>query len=174
MDGATKGFLLKSGPGTLSLTGTDTHTGGTMILDGVLNFSGAISGPIVINSPGVFDVTNTITITDLSATAGSTLISEPGTILTFGTALFTTFAGQLTGSGQLIKQNSGTWTLTGVGSFSGALNINAGTLNLAGGGIGPMSTTTIASGASLTGIGRWALLIYQEPFLPVIRSERSM
>ena len=80
---------------------------------------------------------------DLSAGSGTqqfgTLIGN-GTVnlgantLTIGDATNGTFSGSVAGSGGLIKEGSGTQTLTGTNTFTGGTTINAGTLAIGAGG----------------------------------------
>jgi autotransporter-associated beta strand protein len=46
------GGLVKEGPGTLILTGTNTYSGGTWINDGTLSGNGVIAGPVEVTAGG--------------------------------------------------------------------------------------------------------------------------
>ena len=86
-----------------------------------------------------------------------------GTINDLGTVVFNqttaaTFAGTLTGSGQLVKTGAGTLTLGAQGGFTGATSINAGQLVLTG---AMPSAITVASGGTLSGNGRSAGVVVQ-------------
>ncbi|MDB6024780.1 MAG: phosphohydrolase [Verrucomicrobiales bacterium] len=83
-----------------------------------------------------------------SASASSQIILGAGT-LTVGDTSANTFAGTVSGTGNLVKQGSGTVTLSGANSFSGTTTISAGTLALgAGGSIASSPSITIVSGAT--------------------------
>ncbi|MGB7128073.1 MAG: autotransporter-associated beta strand repeat-containing protein [Candidatus Rhabdochlamydia sp.] len=149
------GSLTKQGSGTFTLTGANTYSGGTTINAGTLALSGAgtldSTGAVTINA-GTFDISGitagTQTIGDLSGTGTVNLGAKE---LAEGTANNTTYAGSLQGvGGSLIKQGSGTLTLTGTSTYTGGTNINAGTL-LVNGEIG--STVTVAANATLGGTG---------------------
>lgn len=94
------GGLLKSGAGTLVLTGTNTYSGGTVIAAGILQGDTAsLQG----------DITNNATLVFAQAGNGS-------------------FSGAISGSGQLIKNGNGTLILSGTNTYAGGTTLNAGTL----------------------------------------------
>jgi autotransporter-associated beta strand protein len=98
------GILEKAGSGTLTLTGTHTHTGGTLISNGVL-----------VATP---------------ANLGGTIVNDGALIL--GAAADSTLNGTLGGRGSLIKSGAGTLTLDGSHAFSGTTAVSEGTLALNG------------------------------------------
>ncbi len=101
--------LAKSGSGTLSLTGTNSYSGGTTINAGVLQIgAGSTTGSIVGN------------IVD----NGSLIVNRTGSL---------TLSGVISGSGSLTKSGSGTLILTGADSYSGGTTINAGVLQIGAG-----------------------------------------
>jgi autotransporter-associated beta strand protein len=116
------GALVKTGTGTLTLTGANTYTGGTTVSAGTLQGdTTSLSGNITNNAAVTFD----------QATNG-------------------TYSGVISGTGALTKQNSGTLTLTGANTYSGATAVNAGTLSLgAANALGTSTAVSIASGATL-------------------------
>ncbi len=125
-NGQTNGLSV----GTLLLNGSGAGTAGqTGALD---NLSGTNTyvGPIALGSNAT-----------ISSDAGSLNLNNPGAILGSGFTL--TLAGAstgsnilagniATGSGGVIKNGTGTWTLSGGSSYTGATAVNAGTLTLAG------------------------------------------
>jgi autotransporter-associated beta strand protein len=64
----------------------------------------------------------------------------------------TTYAGVISGSGSITKIGTGAFTLSGVNTYSGGTTVNAGTLNLSGGGASGRirGALTINSGATVT------------------------
>lgn len=64
----------------------------------------------------------------------------------------TTFAGNIAGQ-SITKVGTGTWTLTGSNYYTGATTISAGTLMVNGDSGAATGTVTVASGATLAGIG---------------------
>jgi autotransporter-associated beta strand protein len=94
------GTFTKLGDGTLTLTGTNSFTGGTSVFEGLLvGNSNSLQGQILNNTSVVFD----------QQRAG-------------------TYAGTMTGSGTFIKQGGGTLTLTGPNTFTGGTAVLEGTL----------------------------------------------
>lgn len=95
------GDLVKTGTATLILTGTNSYTGGTAILGGALQGNtNAIQGDILDNASLIFDQ-------DIASG---------------------TFFGNISGSGSVTKQNTGTVILKGINSYTGGTFVNAGTL----------------------------------------------
>jgi autotransporter-associated beta strand protein len=96
--------LTKSGTGTLILTGTNTYTGGTTISAGTLQIgNGGTTGSI----------------------AGNVL--DNGT-LAFNRSDSVTFAGVISGSGNVVKLGTGTLTLPGTNTYTGTTTVNSGSL----------------------------------------------
>ena len=125
------GGLAKVGAGTLSLQNAGNgFTGGIRVEAGTLTATvdGAIpDGNAVTINGGTLDLNDF----DLVATG----LSGSGGVLALGLADFstdqsasTTFAGQITGSHMFNKGGNGTLELTGISSFSGFTNVNAGML----------------------------------------------
>ncbi len=119
--------LGKTGGGTLTLTGTNTYTGGTTITAGILQIgsgaaSGSIVGDVVDNAALVFNRSDTIT-----------------------------FAGVVSGTGNLSQAGAGTLILTGTSTYTGTTSVAAGTLQVDGG-LGN-TAVTVQSGATLAGQG---------------------
>jgi fibronectin-binding autotransporter adhesin len=130
------GGITKVGAGAITLSGVNAYTGATTIADGALavGAGGSIassSGVDLTGSAAVFEAFSDQTINDLAGVAGSKVTVTGTNILTFGTANSTTFAGSFTGSGGLVKNGAGIFTLTGDSSaFTGSTTINAGTVAL--------------------------------------------
>ncbi|ENP4437358.1 autotransporter-associated beta strand repeat-containing protein, partial [Salmonella enterica] len=94
------GRVEKSGDDTLTLSGSNTYTGGTLISDGTLVASN-------VEALGTGDVTNNAT---LELNTGGT------------------FDNAISGSGQVVKSGDDVLTLSGANSYSGGTLISGGTL----------------------------------------------
>ncbi len=131
------GALTKVGTGTLTLGGSNLYTGSTTINGGTLAMSGTGSiapsaGVDLASSGAVFDISGVsgsgTTIQALSGVAGTNVVLGNKT-LTLGSASSTTFGGVIAGTGgSLVKQGTGTLTLTGASTYSGGTTVSAGTL----------------------------------------------
>ena len=147
----TRGSLIKLGAGTLTLTGTNTYSGGTTIAAGTLSVAreanlGAAGAPLTFDG-GTLQVTGTAftaTARPITwATGGGGLdIADPANTFTLAQAL--------AGSGGLAKLGPGTLALTGTNTYAGPTLVAAGTLQARGGqAIGDRSAVTLAAGATL-------------------------
>ncbi|KAB7623992.1 autotransporter domain-containing protein [Alkalilimnicola sp. S0819] len=143
------GALTKRGVGSVTLTGANSYTGGTIITAGTLiGDTDSLQGDITNNAILVFD----------QAADGS-------------------YAGSLSGTGEMLKRGAGTVTLSSAGGHAGNTTVNGGTLvfggdalqlgalDLAGGdlqlspgdGNAEAGAVSIANGSTLgIGAGDWA------------------
>ena len=133
---AGSGGLILSGTSILTLSGTNTYSGSTTVNQGTLKVGIASAYPsssslFLANSAGaIFDVNNfNLTISSLSGggSLGGNVALGP-TTLTLGNNTNTTYSGVISGTGGLIKQGSGIFTLAGANTYSGSTTVNAGTL----------------------------------------------
>lgn len=130
--------LTKLGANILTLGGTNSFNGPTKVDGGVLALGAANSLPsgaavTLTNANGValnlngFD--RTINSIQGGGSSGGNIALGTGT-LTINNSTSNTYAGSISGSGNLIKQGAGTLIFTGTNTYSGLTSINAGTLQL--------------------------------------------
>ena len=126
--------LTKVGTGTQTLSGANTFTGTTTVIDGKLILSGgaaiADTGAVVVNSTattsGTLQVNTAETIGSLAGNGGSVVLNAGLTTGANNTS--TTYGGVISGVGPLTKSGTGTFTLTGANTYSGGTTVAAGTL----------------------------------------------
>ena len=138
-DGAGEN-VIKTGPGMLSLTGTNNYNGTTTINGGILQVSSAAA----LSNYSTYNVANYVTV----ASGGTLLLAAGGSgwsgtnIASLNTTAFqagstlgidttggsTTVSGAIAGSEGLSVQGNNTLTLSGNNTFTGGTTVNAGTL----------------------------------------------
>ncbi|MCE9629092.1 MAG: autotransporter-associated beta strand repeat-containing protein [Planctomycetia bacterium] len=147
--GTTSGILAKSGGGTLTLSASNSYTGGTLVNAGTILLGNARSlgtGTATIQG-GVLDlnsqsITNAVVLTSGTLAGGSFEASQ--LTPTAGTVSATLSGGTLT------KSTAGTVVLTASNSHTGGTRVNAGTLSFVTNALG--SGTVTVSGGTL----QWA------------------
>ena len=162
--------LTKSGAGTLTLSGTNTYTGGTYINQGILNINadgtlGAVPGSAATNL--TFSGTNSTLqfgAANIALNANRKIGIGYDDTATFDTNgnnatvngvigdvnLLTNGGGTTNNEGLVNKIGAGTLALSGANSYSGGTTLTAGTLALNNGGVaGPASqSVTLTNGSN--------------------------
>ena len=140
------GQVQQIGPGTTTLTGVNTYSGGTFFNNGTLAAAADNNlgtGGLTFNG-GTFQYNSGFTLT---STRPITINALGGTI---DTQSFNPTIGQgMTGAGGLTKTGSGTLALTGANTYSGGTTISAGTLQLGAGGTTGSITGNVTDNGTL-------------------------
>ena len=142
------GSLTMIGPGTLTLGGSNTYSGGTFINNGALVYGAAntlpTTGAVTIGG-------GTLDMESFNGSVGTVTLTGGGIIGTTGVLTGASYGVQsgsigaiLGGNGALNKTTTGTVTLSGANTYSGGTTISGGTLAVIGSG------TLGASSGSLT------------------------
>ena len=156
--GGANGLII-SGTGTLTLTGVNTFTGGTIVSSGSLrigsaNALGSTAGTLAVNG-GTLDLNgHSVAVGLLSGNNGGviTTTSSAALVFTGSSASDGVYGGTIqngVGTLGLTKQGAGTLTLTGSNTYLGMTTVEGGVLsasNLYGIGEGPLQ---VANGAKL-------------------------
>jgi autotransporter-associated beta strand protein len=147
------GNLTKAGVGTIAITGTSNYTGTTTISLGTLQAGSATAfssaSAYTIASGAVLDL-NGFNETVASVAGAGNITLGAGTLTTGGDNTSTTLSGHISGTGGLTKGGTGTFTLSGTTSYSGATNVNTGVLQAGAAGVlSSSSAFTVAGGATL-------------------------
>jgi autotransporter-associated beta strand protein len=110
-------YLTVSGGGLVTVTNSNSYTGGTNISNGTLKVGdgGSIgSGDIVVN--------------------GALIYSRSDSVTTFST---------ISGSGSVTQQGPGLMTLAGINAYTGATNVSGGTLQIGNGDSATLASTSV-------------------------------
>ncbi len=124
------GVLVHNGSGTLTLTGTNSYSGGTALGPSTL----AIGNSMALGTGAVTFSGGSATILPLAANLalGNNLVLDGSATASINTnSNVLTVNGAISGSGNLDKSGAGTLILANSGSFTGSTSISQGTLQLA-------------------------------------------
>ncbi|PLC05094.1 autotransporter outer membrane beta-barrel domain-containing protein [Variovorax sp. RO1] len=144
----TGGSVVKVGSGTLTLSGANTYTGGTALRQGRLNVghSRALgTGALTMDD----DTTLGFSAEGVSLANAIRLTGQNDPVIDTG-AFSATLAGAISGGGFITKQGTGTLTLSGANTYTGATNVAQGTLKA--GALNTFSASSahsVATGATL-------------------------
>jgi len=163
------GGITKIGSGTATFSGANSYSGATTISSGVLRAGAAAGGQAFGNlsavslatapdAPTALDLNNhNQTIGSLSGggVGGNNLgvLLGTGTLTTGGNNTSTTYNGQISGTGGLVKTGTGTQTLTASNTYTGATTVQAGSLIINGNQSSATGVLDVAVGATLGGSG---------------------
>ncbi|MBU6303228.1 MAG: autotransporter-associated beta strand repeat-containing protein, partial [Verrucomicrobia bacterium] len=135
--GATASTLVLGGAGTLTLSGTNTFSGGIVLNSGTLQYTGSTAATLGNASNSItFNGSATLQALTTGGTTARNIVLNNGAIASFtNAAIAQTYSGNVTGTGGiLINNTSGTATsFTGTGNtFTGPVQITSGTLTVGG------------------------------------------
>jgi len=150
--------LTKTTGDSVTLSGTNTYTGGTSIDNGTLTLGHATdtlanTGAVNVNGGTLALGSNNDTVGAVTLTSGS--ITGSGTLTGTVSAYDVrsgTISAKLGGTVGLTKTTGGTVTLSGINTYTGATTVSAGTL-VVNGNISTSSLLTVDTGATLAGSG---------------------
>ncbi|OAF11482.1 hypothetical protein AXW67_21850 [Bradyrhizobium neotropicale] len=154
---AGAGAVMKGTAGTVTFSGANLYTGGTIINAGIFSLSGAGTLGDVANSLKVNGGTLDLGGTAQTQNGGLTLTGgtvQNGTLASTGTFDFRAGAvsAALAGAGAVVKATAGTVTFSGANTYAGTTMINGGTLALSGTGSIASSAVTNDSIFSIAGL----------------------
>lgn len=147
--------VTKAGAGTALYNAVNTYTGATSVNAGTLqigvNNAIASNSAVTVASGATLNLNGNNDTVASVAGAGSITLGG-GTLTTGGSGTSTSLSGVISGSGgSLSKAGSGTFTLSGDNTYTGATTINGGTLLV--NGSQPSSNVTVNAGTILGGTG---------------------
>lgn len=145
------GRLTVTGAGILALNGTNTFTGGTSVLQALVELGNGDAfgtGSVTLDSTGALRNNSGETLT-----IGNDIIAN-GAGVTIGGTSNLTLTGNLSGSGSLFKVQGNTLSINGaINDFGGALTINGGTVLVNGTMGNAVAAVTVSNGGTLGGTG---------------------
>jgi autotransporter-associated beta strand protein len=154
-NGAGAVTLVKSGAGTLILTGANTYTGPTYINGGTLSISannnlGAVGTGAQINmNGGTLQATASFALDNSGSFKRNVVLGASGGTIDVTSANELTLSGVVSGAGNLSKTGTGTLTFTGANTYTGGTTLSGGTLQLGANGVIPDTGTFAFSGGTL-------------------------
>lgn len=146
--GEVSGVISDAPSGTTTVTSEITVSGTSAV------GSKSIS---VDNAADLFTVGATVSGADFAAGTTVTAVSQNSVTLSTGITTATSNGDVVTVSGggggatSVVKDGTGTWTLSGANTYTGSTTVSKGTLNVTGS--IASSASTVASGATMTGTG---------------------
>jgi autotransporter-associated beta strand protein len=157
--------LTVTGAGTITLSGTNTYTGGTTVSAGTLTMgnAGALGSPsatLTVNGGSLNMGSQNLTVGNLTGAGGTITGTSGDRLLTIGQGNATggNYQGVIEngagGTTALTKTGTGTLTLSGNNTYTGATTVSQGTLII--NGSNASTSVSVAANASLSGSGSFA------------------
>jgi autotransporter-associated beta strand protein len=163
-DTRSTGIAAAATAGTVTI---DIASGATVSAGGTAIVAGGASGATIFNAGTITGAAaaiqfggtgNTLTLAPGSVINGKVLGTGSDTLQLAGTGIDTFDVSRIAAGKQYVgfttvnKLGDSDWTLTGTSTYTGATNVNAGTLGV-NGSIASSNLTTVNAGATLTGTG---------------------
>lgn len=146
--GGGSGCFVKSGSGTLNLTGSMTQSNGTCVQEGELRTNGALVSDVIVDADGTLRGTGTVT-GDMTVDGTLAPGNSPGTLTVAGTVT-------MASGSTFLEDINGLGTGNGAGNYSRLLITGAGNQFVAGG------ATLEPNLLAITGIGAYT------PYVPEV------
>lgn len=147
------GALTKIGSGTFTQSGSASYFGTTTIADGT--FAAGTNNALSDSSPHIVDGTlamGTFSGTVASLAGTGTVTQGGGSVFSFGADnTDTTFYGNFSGTGSVVKTGSGKFTMAGSLTTMDQLTISSGEVSL--GVLGHITAATVTNNGTLSGNG---------------------
>jgi fibronectin-binding autotransporter adhesin len=163
------GRISKQGAGSITFLGSNGFTGSVTNNAGTMNVAtNAILcdavADLVVNG-GTVNFSNAFQNVLSISGAGGAINLGPGHTLYVSNSAAKTYSGSITGTGTLVKNNTGTLTLSGSSSYDGVTFVNLGVLSLgSANGLGStVGHTEVAAGAELLVTGAGSTFTTTEP-----------
>lgn len=131
---ANANTVIKSGTGTITFAANNTYTGSTRINAGTVKLSGAgtlgAGSNVYISNGASLDLNGVdatvASVQETGSNNGGTIALGSATLTITGGWDGTIYQNSISGTGNLVKQGSGTLSLYGAQSFSGAVMVSGG------------------------------------------------
>ncbi|MEK0436301.1 MAG: Heme/hemopexin-binding protein, partial [Pseudomonadota bacterium] len=154
----TSGSVVKTGSGTLTLTGTNTYQGSTTVSAGTLSLSGtnnAITSSIAMSiaSGANLNINGTTQTIGTLSGSGNINFGSGSAALTVSQRTFSEYSGIIGGTGSFTKSGVGTLKLNNSNTYSGNTVLAAGEII-----VGVSDALPITSALSFTGASRLLML----------------
>jgi autotransporter-associated beta strand protein len=157
----SNGSLVKDGPGTLVLSGTNNLTGGATVSAGTLRLAGAAAlasgNAVTVQGGGTLDIGTYSYSVGAVTLADGTIVGTTGVLTGLGYDVRKgTVTAKLGGSAGLTKTTTDAVTLSGANAFTGPTTVSGGTLRLGVSNALPGSSNVTVQGGSTLDIGTYS------------------
>jgi trimeric autotransporter adhesin len=146
--------VTKSGTGTITLAAANTYTGNTAVTGGTLRLSGSgtygIGSNITVSNGAALDLNGVnatvASVRETGTNNGGTIALGAATLTLSGGWSGTYFQNSISGTGNVVKQGAGIWSLYGTQSYTGSTTVSGGEVSTA---VAMASSSYTISGGTL-------------------------